>query len=140
MRIAHEKGIVNDVDSVNNAARTQGATKGLVNPSINSINSVIPDVETSHHSIPPLTNVNPKIYPFPPTPLPLGGVYTYPYVSPPIIPNPPITQVDGNLATIFTQSLPLQSSEELKKQERKKLEMMIQFEGGNRGVSDPSRA
>ena len=122
MRIAHEKGIVNDVDSVNNAARTQGATEGLVNP---SINSVIPDVETSHHSIPPLTNVNPEFYPPPPTPMPFGEVYTYPYMPPFVIPNPPITQVDGNLVTIFTQSLPLQSLEELKEQERKKLEMMM---------------
>ena len=63
--------------------------------------------------------------------MPLGGVYTYPYMPPPIIPIPPITQVDGNPTTIFTQSLPLQSLKELKEQERDKLEMMIQTEGGN---------
>ena len=39
--------------------------------------------------------------------------------------------MDGNLATILTQSLPFQSSEELKEQERKKLEMMMQFKSGN---------
>ena len=72
-----------------------------------------------------------EIYPPPLAPMPLGGVYTYSYMPSPIIPNLSITQVDGNPATIFTQSLPFQSSKELKEQERKKLEMMMQSEGGN---------
>ena len=94
-------------------------------------NFVTPDAGTSHYSIPPLINVNPDIYPSPPAPMPPGGVYTYPYMSLPIIPNPPITQMDNNPATIFIQSLPLQSSKELKEEERNKLDMMKQFEGGN---------
>ena len=75
-----------------------------MNPLANSIN---PDARASHHSIPPLTNVNLEIYPPPPTTMPPGKVYTYPYMPPPIVPNPPITQVDDNPATIFTRSLPL---------------------------------
>ena len=39
--------------------------------------------------------------------------------------------MDGNPTTIFTQSLPFQSSEELKEQKRKKLEMIRQSKGGN---------
>ena len=39
--------------------------------------------------------------------------------------------MDGNPVTIYTQSLPLQSSKELKEQERKKLKMMMQSKGGN---------
>ena len=80
---------------------------------------VIPEVGAFHHSIPPMTNVNSKIYPLPPAPMPLGGVYTYPYMPLPVIPNLPITQVDDNLAKILTQSLPFQCLEELKEQERK---------------------
>ena len=94
-------------------------------------NFVIHEARVFHHSIPPLTNVNLKIYPLPLALMPLGGVYTYSYMPSPIIPNLSITQVDGNPAIIFTQSLPLQSLEELKEQERKKLKMMMKFEGGN---------
>ena len=108
MRIARKKGTVNDANFVNTVARTHQVTEGLVNPPTNSVNL---DVGASHHSIPPLTNVNPKIYPPPPTSMPLGGVYTYPYTYP--------------------YMPPLQSSEELKEQERKKLEMMMQSECGN---------
>ena len=75
--------------------------------------------------------MNLEIYPPPAAPMPLEGVYIYPYMPPFVIPNLSISQVDSNSTTIFTQSIPLQSSEELKKQERKKLEMMMQFEGGN---------
>ena len=94
-------------------------------------NFVIPDAGTSHYSIPPLTNVNPKIYPPSLALMPPEGVYIYPYMLPLVVPNPPITQMDDSSTTIFTQSLPLQSSEELKEQERKKLEMMMQFKSGN---------
>ena len=94
-------------------------------------NFVTPDVGTSHYSIPPLTNVNPEICLPPLAPMPPRGVYTYPYVPPFAIPNPPTTQMDSNLTTIFTQSLHFQSSEELKEQEKRKLEMMMQFKGGN---------
>ena len=101
MRIAREKGIIDNAGSVNTVAQTQVATKGLMNPPTNFVN---PNAGAFHHSIPPLTNVNPEIYPPPPTPMPLE-VYTYPYMPHHVIPNPPITQVDGYLATIFTQFL-----------------------------------
>ena len=92
-------GTIDDVDSVNTAARTQRATECLMNP---LVNFVIPDARTSYHSIPPLTNVNQEIYPLPPTPMPLRGMYIYPYMPPLVIPNPLITQVDDDTATIFT--------------------------------------
>ena len=88
MRIAREKRTINDASFVKIVARTQEVTEGLVNP---LANSVIPKVRAYHHSISPLTNVNPEIYPLPPTPMPLEGVYTFPYMPPPIIPNPLIT-------------------------------------------------
>ena len=69
MRIAREKRTINDASFVNIVARTQEVTEGLVNP---LANSVIPKVRAYHHSISPLTNVNPEIYPLPPTPMPLG--------------------------------------------------------------------
>ena len=69
---------------MNIAAWTQGITEGLVNPLANSITL---DARTSHYSIPPLTNVNPEIYPPPPAPMPPGWVYTYPYMPHPIIQN-----------------------------------------------------
>ena len=109
--MAREKKIIDDSDFVNNVARTQRVTEGLINPHANFI---IPDEGAFHHFIPSLTNVNQKIYLPPPVLMPLGGVYTYPYMSPLIVPNPSITQVDNNPATIFTQSLPFQSLEELK--------------------------
>ena len=115
MRIARKKETVDDANFVNTVARTQEATEGLMNPFANSVNL---DAGASHHSIPSLTNVNPKIYPPQPTSMPLRGVYTYPYMPSHVIPNPSIIQVDGNSATIFTQFLPLQSLEELKEQER----------------------
>ena len=79
---------------MNIAARTQGVTKGLMNP---LTNSVTPDAGTFHYSIPPLTNVNSEIYPHLSASIPPRGVYTYPYMPSLVIPNPPITQMDGNL-------------------------------------------
>ena len=97
--MAREKGTVDDTGSVNTVARTQEVKEGLMNPSANFITH---DAGTFHYSIPPLTNVNPKIYPLPPTPMPLRGMYIYPYMPPLVIPNPLITQVDDDTATIFT--------------------------------------
>ena len=62
IRIAREKRTVDHVGFVNTVAQTQRATEGLMNPLANSIN---PNVGASHHSILPLTNVNPKIHPPP---------------------------------------------------------------------------
>ena len=106
MKMAREKGTVDDTGSVNTVARTQEVKEGLMNPSANFITH---DAGTFHYSIPPLTNVNPKIYPPLLALMPPEGVYIYPYMPPPIIPNPLITQMDGSSTTIFTQSLPLQA-------------------------------
>ena len=86
--MAREKGTIDNTSSVNIDVRTQRVIKGFMNVSANSVTL---DVGTSHYSIPPLTNVNPEIYPPPPTPMPPGRVYTYPYVPSLVIPNPLIT-------------------------------------------------
>ena len=86
----------------------------------------MPEIEASHYPVPPMANTMPKTYFSPPAPMPSGRVYTYPYMSPLVIPSPPIVQVEINLATLFTQSPPVQNVEEMKKQERKRVELMMQ--------------
>ena len=88
MRMAHEKGTIDNTSSVNIDVRTQRVIEGFMNLSANFVTF---DVGTSHYSIPPLTNVNLEIYPPPPAPMPPRRVYTYPYVPSLVIPNPLIT-------------------------------------------------
>ena len=91
----------------------------------------MPKVGTPHCPIPPMVNVVPKIHPPLPNPMPSGGVYTYPYMPPPVVPSLPFAQAEINSTMIFTQPLPVQSLDELKEQERKKVESMMQPESND---------
>ena len=122
MRLSRDKGVVDDVDSINITTRVQRVTEGLV---YHPASIAMPEVGTPHGPIPPMTNVMPKTYPLPPALLPSGEVYTYFYIPSLVIPSPQITQAEMNLGMLFTQSLHVQSSDDLKKQERKRVESMM---------------
>ena len=125
MRLSREKRVVDDAGFVNTTTRVQGGTKG---PVYSPASLTMPEKGIPHYPIPPMANAIPKTYPLLPAPMPSGGVYTYPYMPPPMIPSPPITQPRVNLMMLFTQSLPIQSSEEQKEQKRKNIKFMIQLE------------
>ena len=59
MRLFQEKGLVDDVGSVNTAGRAQGVTRRLI---YHPTNFVIPEVRTSHYLVPPMTNDVSEIY------------------------------------------------------------------------------
>ena len=88
----------------------------------------MPEVGTPYYPIPPMVNAVSETYPPTPSPMQSEGVYTYPYMPPLVVPISPVTQVEANLGMLFTQSLPIQSSDELKEQEQNKVEFMMQLE------------
>ena len=98
---------------MNTVVRTQGVIQG---PMYHLASFATPEVDTPHYPILLMANVVSKIHPHPPTPIPSGGVYTYPYMPPLVVTSPPVAQVEINLEMIFTQPLPVQSSNELKEQ------------------------
>ena len=122
MRLSQEKGVVDDVGSVNTTIRTQGVTEG---PMYQIASFAILEVGTPHCLIPPMVNDVLEIHLLP-TPMPSRVVHIYPYMPPPVVPSLPINQVEVNSGMLFTQSLPVQSFDELKEQERKKVEFMMQ--------------
>ena len=96
---------------MNIVTRTQGVTKGLAYP---FASFAMPEVGIPHYLVPLMENVMLETYPSPYSSMPSGGVYTCPYIPPSVVPNSLVAQVEINTETIFTQALPVQSSEELK--------------------------
>ena len=86
---------------------------------------VMLEVGTLHCPIPPMVNVISETC-LPLVPVPSRGVYTYPYIHPPLVLSPPMVQDKVNSGMLFTQSLPVQSFDYPKEQERKKVEFIIQ--------------
>ena len=84
-------------------------------------NFTISEVGTPHYPIPSMVNVVSEIHPSPLTPMSFRGVYTYSYMPLLVVLSPLVAQVKVNLAMLFTQSLPIQTSDELKEQEQKKV-------------------
>ena len=83
-------------------------------------------VGTPHCPIPPMVNTILKICPPPPTPMPFGEVYTYPYIPPLVVPSPLVNQVEINPRIVFTQFLFVQSFDGQKGEDRKKVEFLMQ--------------
>ena len=108
MKLSREKKVVDDVDPMNTVFRTLGVTEGLV---YHLTSYARLEVGTLHYSIPPMVNVVPKTC-LSPTSMPSEGVYIYPYMPSLVVPSPPISQVEMNPGMLFTQSLPVQSSDE----------------------------
>ena len=102
MRFSQEKGVVDDVDSVNTTVRTQGVTKG---PMYHPTSFIMLEVGTPHCPISPMVNFFPEIHP--PTLMSSGGVYTYLYMPPSVVPSLLVTQIEVNSGMLFTQSLPV---------------------------------
>ena len=88
IRLSQDKGVVDDVGSMNTATRVQGVTDDLV---YHPNNIVMPKVGTLHGQISPMENVMLETYPPPHAPILFGGMYTYPYIHFPIIPSPSVT-------------------------------------------------
>ena len=79
----------------------------------------MPEVGIPNCLIPPLTSAIQETYP--PTPMPSEGVYTYPYMPPPIIPNRSIAQVEANPTTLFIEALRRKFFKKHKKQQRRRI-------------------
>ena len=128
MRLSQGKGIVDDVGLVNTVARTKGVTEGLVYNLYHPIRHTLPEEGTPHCPIPPMMNTLQETCPPPSAPIPSEGVYVYPYIPLLMMPSLLVTQVQLNLRIVFTQSLPVQSSDDQKERERKNAEFLIQLE------------
>ena len=69
--MAREKGMDEDIGSMDTTTLIQGITKGPVCP---PASFTIYDEESSRWLVPPLINVVPKTNPLPHVPMPSGGV------------------------------------------------------------------
>ena len=99
MRLSQEKGVVDDVGSVNTTIRTQGVTEG---PMYHPTSFAIPKVGTPHCLVPPMVNAVPKTYPPHFSPMPSERVYTYPYMPPLMVPSPPVAHAEVNHGAFLT--------------------------------------
>ena len=113
---------------MNTTARTQKVTES---PTYPSASFAIPEEGASYYPVPPLENVIPKTYLPPHTPMPIGEVYTDSCMHSPTILSLPIIQVEVSLATLLAQFPPVQNAKEMKEQERKRVESMMQPERDN---------
>ena len=84
--------MADDFDSVNAATRVRRVTEGLLHST------------TSHI---PLSNAIPETYPHSLVPMPSGGVYTYPYIPPLVIPSPLVVETEVNLTILYAQVSPV---------------------------------
>ena len=103
MRLSRAKGIVYDVGSMNTTTRTQGVTEGPVYNPYHPIRHTMPEVGISHCPIPPMMNTLQDTCPLHLVLIPSRGVYTYPYIPPPVVPSPLVAQVEVNHVFVFTQ-------------------------------------
>ena len=77
--------VVDDASSANIAVRTQRINEGHV---YHPISYAMLEVKTPHYPIPLMVIAILETCPLPPTPMPSEGVYTYPYMPPPMVPRP----------------------------------------------------
>ena len=104
MKMAWEKGTVDDINSVDTIVLTQRITEG---PGYLPTSFAMSEVRTPHYLDPPLLNVMLETY-LPPTPMPSGGVYTYSNISSPAIPNLSVSESQIEIESVKEKNKKIQ--------------------------------
>ena len=96
MKMSRGKGIADETGLVSTVARMQGVIEGPVyNPYHPSVHAM-PEVSITYYPIIPMVNTLQDTCSPPLTPILSGGLYTYPYIPPLMVPNLPVTQAKMN--------------------------------------------